>query len=48
MISPFLFNVYLDEVLKSNDLLKDAIEKGNLFAFADDLMVIGDSKEHTK
>ena len=45
-MSPFLFNIYLEEALKSCPKLWQAVQKGNLLAFADDLLIMNeDSKE---
>ena len=47
-MSPKMFNVYLEEALFSNPLLKEAIMSGKLLAFADDLLVMADSVAETE
>jgi hypothetical protein len=44
VLSPLLFNVYLDWVINQNPVLKAAIENGQLIAFADDILLIGNDK----
>ena len=44
MLSPFLFNVYLDEALKSSKKLKEVRDRGDLLAFADDMLILTNSK----
>ena len=44
VLSPFLFNVYLDEALKSNKKLEKVRSRGDLLAFADDMLVLSNSK----
>ena len=44
MLSPFLFNVYLDEALKSSKKLEKVRFRGDLLAFADDMLVLSNSK----
>ncbi len=47
VISPFLFNIYLEHALMSNKILRQAIKEGLLLAFADDLMISATSRGHT-
>ena len=44
VLSPFLFNVYLDEALHSNRKLKEVKDRGDLLAFADDMLILTNSK----
>ncbi len=46
VISPFLFNVYLEHALMSCQVLKTAIKEGLLMAFADDLMISAMNRGH--
>ena len=39
VLSPFFFNVYLEEALCSIPVLRKCLEEGTLMAFADDLMI---------
>jgi hypothetical protein len=45
VLSLLLFNIYLDEALKSSPELVKLIKKGRLLAFADDVLVMAESKE---
>lgn len=38
-ISPKLFNFYLDDALKSQETLREAITRGDLKAFADGILI---------
>ena len=41
VLSPVLFNVYLEEALKSSSAKLEAVKKrGHLLAFADDMLVM--------
>ena len=40
ILSPVLFNVYLEEALKSSRKLMVLIRRGDLLAFADDMLVM--------
>ena len=40
VLSPLLFNVYLEEALKSSQKLEEVRKRGNLLAFADDMLVM--------
>ena len=42
VLSPFLFNIYLEEAILSNSVLRDLALKGKLLAYADDLAIAGD------
>ena len=44
VLSPVLFNVYLEEALKSSIKLEELRRRGDLLAFADDMLVISNSK----
>ena len=40
VLSPVLFNVYLEEALKSSAILEAVRKRGDLLAFADDMLVM--------
>ena len=40
VLSPVLFNVYLEEALKSSAKLEAVRKRGDLLAFADDMLVM--------
>jgi hypothetical protein len=44
ILSPVLFNVYLEEALKSSTKLEDVRRRGDLLAFADDMLVMSNSQ----
>ena len=44
ILSPVLFNVYLEEALKSSRKLEDMRKRGDLLAFADDMLVMSNSQ----
>ncbi|MFN9906284.1 MAG: reverse transcriptase domain-containing protein, partial [bacterium] len=44
VLSPFLFNIYLDEPLNSNRKIGRIKARGDLLAFADDMLVLTNSK----
>lgn len=44
VISPMLFNVYLEEALNTSAKLKEMRKRGDLLAFADDMLVLTNSK----
>ena len=44
ILSPVLFNVYLEEALKSSRKLEDMRRRGDLLAFADDMLVTSNSQ----
>ena len=39
-MSPFLFNVYLEEAIKSSRKLDEVRSRGDLLAFADDMLIM--------
>ena len=43
ILSPVLFNVYLEEALKSSRKLEDMRRRGDLLAFEDDMLVMSNS-----
>ena len=43
ILSPVLFNVYLEEALKSSRKLEELRKRGDLLAFADDMLVLSNS-----
>ena len=44
MLSPSLFNIYLDEALRTRPTLVSLIDEGKLIAFADDIIVMASSR----
>ena len=44
VLSPVLFNVYLEEALKSSSKLEDVRRRGDQLAFADDMLVMSNSQ----
>ena len=45
VLSPVLFNVYLEEALRSSELLKKVRSRGDLLAFADDMLIMSNERE---
>jgi hypothetical protein len=43
VLSPFLFNVYLEEAIRSSKKLEEVRSRGDLLAFADDMLVMSNS-----
>ena len=39
-----LFNIYLEEALKSSNKLEEVRKRGDLLAFADDMLVMSNSR----
>ena len=44
VLSPLLFNMYLEEALGSTQKLREMVNRGDLLAFADDMLIITNSK----
>ena len=44
LLSPLLFNVYLEEALGSTQKLREMVNRGDLLAFADDMLIMTNSK----
>ena len=44
VLSPMLFNVYLEEALSTNAKLQEMVNRGDLLAFADDMLILTNSK----
>ena len=44
MLSPILFNVYLEEAIRSSQKLEEVRSRGDLLAFADDMLVMSNSQ----
>jgi len=40
VLSPVLFNVYLEKAIKSSNKLEEVRSRGDLLAFADDMLVM--------
>jgi hypothetical protein len=43
VLSPVLFNVYLEEAIKSSQKLNEVRSRGDLLAFADDMLVMSNN-----
>ena len=43
VLSPVLFNVYLEEAIKSSKKLDEVRSRGDLLAFADDMLFMSNS-----
>jgi len=48
ILSPVLFNVYLEEALKSSKKLEELRRRGDLLAFADDMLVMSNSQHEVE
>ena len=44
VLSPLLFNVYLEEAIRSSKKLEEVRSRGNLLAFADDMLVMSNQE----
>ena len=44
VLSPVLFNFYLEEALKSSTKLEGVRKRGDLLAFADDMLVMTNNR----
>ena len=44
VLSPILFNVYLEDALNSSQMLQGMRRRGDLLAFADDMLVMSNQK----
>ena len=44
VLSPVLFNVYLEEAIKSSNKLEEVRSRGDLLAFADDMLVMSNQR----
>jgi hypothetical protein len=44
VLSPVLFNVYLEEAIMSSKKLDEIRSRGDLLAFADDMLVISNNE----
>ena len=44
VLSPMLFNIYLEEALTHTTKLREMIKRGDLLAFADDMLILANSK----
>ena len=44
VLSPVIFNVYLEEAIRSSNKLEEVRRRGDLLAFADDMLVMTNSK----
>jgi len=43
LLSPVLFNVYLEEAINSSAKFEEVRKRGDLLAFADDMLVMSNS-----
>ena len=48
ILSPVLFNLYLEEALKSSKKLEELRRRGDLLAFADDMLVMSNSTHNQR
>ena len=48
ILSPVLFNVYLEEALKSSRKLEDLRKRDDLLAFTDDMLVMSNSQHEVE
>ena len=48
VLSPILFNVYLEEALGTTQKLREMVHRGDLLAFADDMLILTNSKAEMK
>jgi hypothetical protein len=48
ILSPVLFNVYLEEALKSSEKLEEVRMRGDLLAFADDMLVMSNNQHEVE
>jgi hypothetical protein len=48
ILSPVLFNVYLEEALKSSKKLEEVRSRGDLLAFADDMLVMSNNQHEVE
>ena len=44
VLSPMLFNVYFEEALGTTSKLREMVKRGDLLAFADDMLILTNSK----
>ena len=44
VLSPMLFNIYLEEALGTTSKLREMVSKGDLLVFADDMLIMTNSK----
>ena len=44
VLSPMLFNIYLEEALGTTQKLREMVNRGDLLAFADDMLILTNSK----
>ena len=44
VLSPMLFNVYLEEALGTTSKLREMVNRGDLLAFANDMLILKKSK----
>ena len=44
VLSPMLFNVYLEEALGTTEKLREMVNRGDLLAFTDDMLIMTNSK----
>ena len=43
VLSPIFFNVYLEEALGTTEKLREMVNRGDLLAFADDMLILTNS-----
>ena len=47
-LRPVLFNIYLDEAIRSSAKLESIRKRGDLLAFADDMLICSNSKQEVE
>ena len=48
VLAPLLFNIYLDEAIRSSAKLEALRKRGDLLAFADDMLICSNSKQEVE
>ena len=48
VLAPLLFNIYLDEAIRSSAKLESLRKRGDLLAFADDMLICSNSKQEVE
>ena len=48
VLEPLLFNIYLDEAIRSSAKLEALRKRGDLLAFADDMLICSNSKQEVE
>ena len=48
VLAPLLFNIYLNEAIRSSAKLESLRKRGDLLAFADDMLICSNSKQEVE